>query len=304
MILSTENSALAPRIGERKAIELYAKVGFDAIDYGFTPMLERGEMEWNRNTFRLYADEVNQIANDNGIFFNQAHGPLLFHFEFLPDFSKEILPLNIRSLECCSLLGIPHMVVHPIHNIPGIHSYNDLWNINLEYFNLLLPYAKEFNVKLALENMFRYDKKRGTLTGSFLSNSEEYIRFYEALNDPFILCLVDTGHCTFTDETPGDMIRKLANRVKGLHINDNLFRTDDHLVPGAGLIDWNDVMKALAEINYTGDMTLEVLWPYRAFDDSFLEPATKYMHDVGRYLIRKFEEFSLTNEKNPGDEAK
>ena len=51
-------------------------------------------------------------------------------------------------------------------------------------------------------------------------------------------------------------------------------------------------MKALAEARYTGDMTLEVLWPYDAFDDSFLETATRYMHDVGQYLIRKFEEYS------------
>ena len=36
MILSTENGALRSLVGERRAIEILAKAGFDAIDYTFT----------------------------------------------------------------------------------------------------------------------------------------------------------------------------------------------------------------------------------------------------------------------------
>ena len=293
MKLSTENSALSTRIGERKAIELYARVGFDAIDYGFTPMLERGEMEWTKQNVQEYAKEVNQIAEDNGIFFNQAHGPLVFNFANLPDFDKEIIPLNRLCFESCALLNIPQVVIHPLHNIPKYSRQEDLWKLNEEYYNRLIPIAKEYKVKIALENMFRYDDATKTLKGDFLAEPEEYVKFYESLNDTEnVVCLVDTGHCNFSKTSPGNMIRKLATRVKGLHINDNLLFTDDHLLPGNGVIDWDDVIKALAEVKYQGDMTLEVLWPYRCFDDSFIEAVTKYMHDVGRYLIQKFEEYS------------
>jgi len=292
MILSTENGALRERIGERKAIVMYARVGFDAIDYGFTPWLERGEMHWNRSDYREYAKEVNKIAEDNGIYFNQAHGPLVYDLSKLPDYDAEILPLNIRCMECCAMLNIPQMVVHPLHFLPYPEKKQETWEMNLEFYHKLLPYAKEFGVKIALENMFSRNLRRGILNGDFLGYADEFNAFVDELNDPMFCCVVDTGHCTFTDETPGQMIRKMGSRVTGLHINDNLYRTDDHLVPGAGKIDWHDTMKALAETHYTGDMTLEVLWPYDAFDDSFLESATKYMHDVGRYLIRKFEEYS------------
>ena len=292
MILSTENGALRERIGERKAIELYGKVGFDAIDYGFTPWLERGEMPWNRDDYAKYAAEVNKIAQDNGVFFNQAHGPLVYDTSKLPDFDAEIMPLNIRCMECCALMNIPQMVVHPLHFMPYPQARRKTWELNIEFYNKLLPYAKEFGVKLALENMFSPDKRRGILKGDFLGYADEFNAFFDELNDPQFVCVVDTGHCAFTEETPGQMIRKMGKRIAGLHINDNMFRSDDHLVPGAGKIDWDDVVKALAEIGYEGDMTLEVLWPYDAFDDSFLESATKYMHDVGRYLIRKFDEYS------------
>ena len=117
MILSTENGALRERVGERKAIEILAKAGFDAIDYTFTPWMERGEMPWNGNDYVSYAKEVNQIAKDNGIHFNQAHASFIFHTSYLPDWNREIMPLQIRCMEACALLGIPHMVVHPVHHL-------------------------------------------------------------------------------------------------------------------------------------------------------------------------------------------
>ncbi len=43
MILSTENGALRSLVGERRAIEILAKAGFDAIDYTFTPGWSGGD---------------------------------------------------------------------------------------------------------------------------------------------------------------------------------------------------------------------------------------------------------------------
>ena len=78
MILSTENGALRSLVGERRAIEILAKAGFDAIDYTFTPWMERGEMPWNRDGYQDYAKEVVQMAKDNGVYFNQAHAPFIY----------------------------------------------------------------------------------------------------------------------------------------------------------------------------------------------------------------------------------
>ena len=88
MILSTENGALRSLVGERRAIEILAKAGFDAIDYTFTPWMERGEMPWNRDGYQDYAKEVVQMAKDNGVYFNQAHAPFIFHTSYLPDWMQ------------------------------------------------------------------------------------------------------------------------------------------------------------------------------------------------------------------------
>lgn len=289
MKLSTENGALRPRLGERGAIELLAKAGFDAVDYGFSPWLERGEMVWNTDGYAAYAKEVRQIAEDNGVYFNQAHGPFVFDTSLFPDYTRQVLPLFRRCFEACALLGVPHMVVHPIHHLPYKGNEAKMWDINMEFYHLLLPFARDFGVKIALENMYQYDPRRGVLTRDVFAVPERYAAFYDELNDPSFICLVDTGHCGIVGEDAERMLRVMGSRVKALHVNDNLFRTDDHVVPGHGHLDWNGVTRALADIGYTGDITFEVLNIYRAYDDAFLPVSAKYLHDVGRYLIGKIE---------------
>lgn len=289
MKLSTENGALRPRLGERGAIELLAKAGFDAVDYGFSPWLERGEMVWNTDGYAAYAKEVRQIAEDNGVYFNQAHGPFVFDTSLFPDYTRQVLPLFRRCFEACALLGVPHMVVHPIHHLPYKGNEAKMWDINMEFYHLLLPFARDFGVKIALENMYQYDPRRGVLTRDVFAVPERYAAFYDELNDPSFICLVDTGHCGIVGEDAERMLRVMGSRVKALHVNDNLFRTDDHVVPGHGHLDWNGVTRALADIGYTGDITFEVLNIYRSYDDAFLPVSAKYLHDVGRYLIGKVE---------------
>lgn len=299
MILSTENGALRSLVGERRAIEILAKAGFDAIDYTFTPWMERGEMPWNRDGYQDYAKEVVQMAKDNGVYFNQAHAPFIFHTSYLPDWNREILPMQIRCMEACALLGIPHMVVHPVHHLPYNHrgapgksNADIIWNLNREYYHLLQPYAKQFGVKMCLENMFGEDQRRGCLVPDMFSDPHEYAQFFDELNDPDnFTCCIDTGHAGITGEDCGDTIRVMGSRVRALHLNDNDFRTDGHLIPFQGKIDWDDVMKALAEIDYQGDFTFEALHLYEGMDDGFYATSAKYLHDVGRYLIQKFQHY-------------
>lgn len=289
MILSTENSFLRVHVGEREAIEILAKAGFDAIDYGFAPGLERGEMIWNTESYREYAKEVLKIAEDCGVFFNQAHGPFMFDTELFPDYSKEVLPLYRRCFEICAMLKIPHVVVHPVHHLPYRGNEELLWEMNLDFYHQLLPYAREFGVKIALENMYQYDARRGVITRDVFAVPREYARFYDTLGDPDVICCVDTGHCSIVGEDASDMLRTMGKRVKALHVNDNFFRTDDHVIPGHGWMDWDAITKALAEIGYSGDLTFEVINIYRSYDKEFMLTSAKYLHDVGRYLIQKIE---------------
>ena len=123
----------------------------------------------------------------------------------------------------------------------------------------------KFGVKMCLENMFGEDQRRGCLVPDMFSDPHEYAQFFDELNDPDnFTCCIDTGHAGITGEDCGDTIRVMGSRVRALHLNDNDFRTDGHLIPFQGKIDWDDVMRALAEIDYQGDFTFEALHLYEA----------------------------------------
>ena len=298
MILSTENSFLRKHVGERRAIEILAKAGFDAIDYGFVPELEQGTLPWSTPKYADYAKELVRIAADNGVFFNQAHGPFLFDTSLFPDYSKQVVPLCQRCFEACALMKVPHAIIHPVHHIEYLGNEDRLWNMNLEFYHLMLELAKPFGVRVALENMYQYDARRGVLTTDVFAIPERYAAFYDALEAPdAATCCVDLGHCSIVGVDPNHMLRTMGHRVGALHVNDNLFRTDDHLIPGHGLLDWNQITRTLAEIGYAGDLTFEVINIYRRYDTEFMPISARYLHDVGRYLIGKIEGFKEQNKR-------
>jgi len=69
---------------------------------------------------------------------------------------------------------------------------------------------------------------------------------------------VDTGHAALGDLGPARALRLAGSRLITTHLQDNHGRADDHLPPGDGTIDWDEVARALAEIRYPGCLMLEL----------------------------------------------
>jgi sugar phosphate isomerase/epimerase len=70
------------------------------------------------------------------------------------------------------------------------------------------------------------------------------------------VCL-DTGHANLT----GDMhtvIQKLSGHLRMVHAHDNHGGSDEHLAPGTGFIDWNQVLMELDQTGFHGGIILEL----------------------------------------------
>jgi len=74
--------------------------------------------------------------------------------------------------------------------------------------------------------------------------------------------LIDTGHAGARGIDPAEEIRIAGDRLYGTHLEDTdpKSRTDEHLVPTHGQLDWDAIRQALAEINYSGPWTFEVIY--------------------------------------------
>ena len=85
--------------------------------------------------------------------------------------------------------------------------------------------------------------------------------------------------------------RKLGGRlVNGCtHVHDNFGDTDAHTLPYYGKVDWESVMKALADIGYNGDLNYEASGFIKDIPVELRIDGLEYMAKVGRYLISRFE---------------
>jgi sugar phosphate isomerase/epimerase len=69
---------------------------------------------------------------------------------------------------------------------------------------------------------------------------------------------LDFGHSHLAGEAPVDVAERLASRIFHIHLEDIRGRKHYHLIPGEGDIDFEDIFRALAGIEYDGFVTVEL----------------------------------------------
>lgn len=263
MKISTEIYSTARHVGEEKAIELIAKAGFDHWDFS---MFEMGRIDWN--TFTLlesdhpltkpnyleFARKLKKVGLDNGITCNQSHAPF-------PVRVPAILDLQKRAIECTAEAGGKICIIHP--------DNNSSCEKNAEMYFDLLPFAKEHGVKIATENMWNWENGATQSCFAACSTAESFKQHIDIVNDPNLVACLDLGHAEMRGSGDGApyMIRELGHRLQALHIHDNDRLHDSHQIPFSMDIDFVEIAKALKDINYQGELTLEA--------DQYLNAYTK-----------------------------
>jgi len=285
MKISTEIASCAKHVGEAKAIELYAKAGFDAWDFS---MFAMASYEWgtrqtlvtdhplNSPGYLAFARELKQIGLDNGICCNQSHAPF-------PLCSPQIRDMMKRAIECTAEAGGNICVIHPDSEL----SVQE----NAEMYHALLPFAKDHGVKIATENMWGWDRQLGHAVPVACSNVPAFQAQLSAVEDEdFVVCL-DIGHGEMKGlgTSAVELIHALGPKLQALHIHDNDRWHDSHQIPFSMDIHWEAVTKALADIGYNGWFTLEADTYLNAFTEETLPQGCKNLADSARKLADMFE---------------
>lgn len=288
MKLSTTTEAYFKLFGYVDGIKELAEIGFDAIDMNLTSCIY--EEEFSEENLENTCKTMLVAARESGICFNQAHAPYP-SYKFIADNDKmraqnqKIYQKLVSSIKIAGILGAQQIVVHPIC-VPDRSVQKEF---NLEFYNSLVPYCKEYGVKVALENMWGHsqvDHKR--IVSNVCSFGRELAEYYDELDPEYFTVCLDIGHCGLVGEAPENAIRALGTRLHALHVHDNDNVADLHTLPYMGKIDWEAVTKALGDINYDGDFTFEVggtyLTPYKK-DKLLMRKAFELMEATGRKLI-------------------
>lgn len=283
MNLSVELYSVTKHFGDHKAVELIKQAGFDAIDYSY--YYEKECEEILGENYKEYAREFRAYLDRSGISCNQAHAPFTFQYGMSLDVSEEKYLHIVRSMESAAILGAKNIVVHAV----TVPEDVDFEAYNIEYYKSFIPYCEAFNIHVAVENLFSRDPKRHRLVGK-LGSPKELNSIIKKIDSPWIVACVDVGHAALTGYEPEDFISRVDPGIlKCLHIQDNDYLDDRHMLPYLANLNWSAVMTALKKCGYEGELTFEIVKYLQKFPPELIPDALKFAAVIGKHLISIYE---------------
>jgi len=216
------------------AIEKTANAGFDLLE-----ILLPNSMEFN-------SKEVRKHLNDNNLdavcSFNL---PKEAHIAFYPTVAEKLIKQAIEKtteLESDFLGGV-------LHGGIGAFSGNPLTvkeaNIIVEVWSKVSDYAKEKGVDIGIEPINRYE--------SYVCNTaKNVLDLIEKTQKDNLFLHLDTFHMNIEENNFYDPIILAGKKLKHIHI------TESHRgMLGEGTVNWDELFKALREIDFEGNLVLE-----------------------------------------------
>ena len=265
---------------EEYRYERLRECGFDCYDYNManTKALPYTLADAD---FDAYLKKEKALADAAGVRIWQVHGPWEgAHTDATPEGREERMEKMTRSIRGASILGAGYWVIHPImpYGIADLDNGHaaDTRRMNVEFMSELLKVAKKYGVVICLENM--------PFPRFSVATPTDVLHIVRQINDPdFMICL-DTGHANiFENHSPATTLRRMGEYIKVLHVHDNRGKSDEHLMPMYGSIDWQDFKCALAECGFGGVLSLE-LTPKAALPPDIRDEMYKVLGMIAKYL--------------------
>lgn len=270
-------------LGLEQAIKAVKVAGFDGIDFSFkgkTGLDFLLDENWEENAWR-----VRKALDAGGLFCNQTHAPIGFSSAYKLCPKTPEMGRIIRAFRFSQILGAKAVVVHAVTDVKAV----DFIPYNLRFYKLLEPYAKQTNVKIAVENLFSFDEKYHRFEGVFETGAKLSAFIQKLRSGQFVAC-VDTGHAQLTGTPPEKLIAGMNRTlVQCVHLHDNDGKDDLHMLPYTGIVDWDEVLSSLKKIDYKGDLTFEIMFFLEKFSAEKMPIALALAGEVGRKFKASFQ---------------
>lgn len=177
-----------------------------------------------------------------------------FHLPFMPfaDIDISHPQLAEKSVEYLKYyidkgtkIGINKYIIHPSGEPINENDREARMKIAKESLSILADYADKKGAVICVENLPR------TCLGR---DSKDILELLSA-NEKLLACF-DTNHLLAENAT--DFIKAVGKKIVTLHVSDYDFKNERHWLPGEGLVDWQSIISAIKEINYSGSWLYEI----------------------------------------------
>jgi sugar phosphate isomerase/epimerase len=204
--------------------------------------------------------DLQQWLAEGGLVLHSVHAPIAEGLEGTrwgppltlasadPETRARALHEAERALQIARRIPFPVLVVHlgipRMQNPAPSDNSRDGARRSIE---ALQEQADALGVRIAVE-----------LIPNELSRAASLVHFVErVIEAPNVGICLDFGHAHL-DGTVSDALETVSEHLIATHVHDNRGRTDDHLVPFEGTIDWPSALTGLQKVGYDGTMILEI----------------------------------------------
>jgi sugar phosphate isomerase/epimerase len=151
------------------------------------------------------------------------------------------------TLEVAAAVPYNTLVQHCGVPVPYASAGDNSTGALLRSLEDLAPVAKQFGVRIAVE-----------VIPNEISTPSALVQLLESEIDAGALGIcMDVGHARMMGDVV-DAIETCSGHIITTHLHDNRGRSDDHLVPGKGVIDWDATMLAFQKVGYDGVWMFEL----------------------------------------------
>jgi sugar phosphate isomerase/epimerase len=242
------------------AIKEIAKIGYKGVEilgdipHAYPPAFSEKQI---KNIKNLISDLKIEISNLNS-FALYALGDV-YHPSWI-ELDKRLRLKRIQyTIDCIYLakkLGIKNLSTEPGGpiSIQGNKVNSDvLLKIFIEGLKKVEPIAEENNVKILVEPE----------PSLLIENSDQFLQLMKTICSDNIKLNFDIGHFYCVKEDPSETILKLIDYIAHFHLADiSNDRVHNHLLPGMGSINFEQIFDTIKKIGYKEFVTVE-LYPYQ-----------------------------------------
>jgi len=269
-----------------KYIPKVQKLGFDVLEVSTADFLGKDDS---------YFREMKKISQDCGILLTGGYGPAPqnnigtadpVQFEKALSFYAEMF----RQMELAGIGAIGG----------ALYSYWPVTDLNFDKeadfersvngMKKLAAVAADHGVTLNMESLNRFE-------GYLINTCAECIRYVDAVDMPNVKVMLDSFHMNIEEESLTGAVLAAGSKLGHFHVGE-----PDRKPPRPGRMNWEEIGKALHQINYEGCVVMEPfvvpgggigkdirIWR-KLFDDVSEEALDREAADSVAYLRKAFSE--------------
>jgi protein FrlC len=169
---------------------------------------------------------------------------------------KDSIDYLTLAVEAGASIGAAYTLISCGHG--GNAPYEERWQRLIQSLKKLTGTAERLSHAILLETLTPYESNTCTTLN-------ELKRVIEEVNSPCLFGMCDVVAPFIQGENPADYATQLGSSLRHMHLVDSDGLSEDHLLPGDGIMPLKRILRDMYEAGYDSTATIELV--------------TKYMHD-------------------------